>query len=138
MAPPTIESERTPTDTVATESPHPDNVLRALRELSVAMDDLIDTLTADRQGTRSVIVEIEQGDAIVDVARRRNMAQVRERLTNALDVFDRARADARTQIFRSLQHEGHSIGEVARLWGISRQLASRFVRENAETQAQTT
>lgn len=114
----------------ATKSSRPDDVVRALRELSVAMGNVIDTLTSDRQRTLAVIAEIEQGDALVDVARRRDMAQVRERLTTALHHLDLARTNARIQIFRVLQDEGHSIGQIARLWGISRQLASRLMRDH--------
>jgi PAS domain S-box-containing protein len=53
----------------------------------------------------------------------------RDNLTGAISSVEEARRVARLHLFRGLLAEGCSIGDVARIWGVSRQLASRILRE---------
>jgi hypothetical protein len=76
-----------------------------------------------RQVERDVPLHEVMGQIGVDDLR----AELVERLTR----FEAARHNMRVACFQMSLGEGLSIGGVARLWGISRQLASRMVKEAA-------
>jgi hypothetical protein len=63
------------------------------------------------------------------------VAGLRAELVERLTRFEAARHRMRSASFRVSLAEGLSIGDIARLWGISRQLASRLVNEGAQTPA---
>ncbi len=52
-----------------------------------------------------------------------------EELDHALDAVNELRRQARVNVFSLALERGHSIAEMARSWGVSRQLASRYVHE---------
>ncbi len=90
-------------------------------------------IVADRLATG---LRTEQ--SVKAIAQAATMSNARERLTDAVVALEVARADARQSLFVSLIDEGVSIGEIARLWGISRQLASRIVHTGTTTPVQVT
>jgi hypothetical protein len=55
---------------------------------------------------------------------------LRASLTTSLDDLERARHRSQQLMFRLLQAEGKSMSEIARAWGISRQLVSRLINED--------
>ena len=55
----------------------------------------------------------------------------RAAVTDAIRGFEAARHRVRLLLVAIEVEEGRSIGEVARSWGVSRQLASRWVQESA-------
>jgi len=63
------------------------------------------------------------------------VGELRADLVERLTRFEEARHRMRVACFRMSLTEGLSIGDLARLWGISRQLASRLVHEAAEVPA---
>jgi hypothetical protein len=103
-------------------------LVESLQQLADAMDSAIATLDADRSQLAVAIGRIDTADSIAALMHSIDMARAREHLTGALTQLENARAQARLELFRTLQAEGCSIGEIARMWGISRQLASRIVR----------
>jgi len=72
---------------------------------------------------------LEQGEALHEVMRKIGVGDLRADLADRLAQFEAARHRMRAACFRMSLAEGLSIGEIARLWGISRQLASRLVHE---------
>ena len=58
-----------------------------------------------------------------------NTTEDREDLNEALFQLDKARRESRIASFRSALDHGVSINELARLWGFSRQMASRYAKE---------
>jgi hypothetical protein len=58
----------------------------------------------------------------------------RNRLTFALDAYETCRREARIAFWRILLAEGCSIGEIGRIFGLSRQLVSRQLRDDASAQ----
>lgn len=106
------------------------SLIRSLEQLASAMDAAIEALAKDRDMTLATIKELRIEQSVVGIAHKRNVAQLRQGLTAALNSLEVARGQARLEVFRALQHEGQSIGQIARLWGISRQLASRLIRDH--------
>ena len=56
-------------------------------------------------------------------------AAFREEVNAALQKLERRRHEMRLKIFALGLAQGHSIGEMGKLWGFSRQLASRYAHE---------
>jgi DNA-binding NtrC family response regulator len=109
------------------------NLVDSLEHLAAAMDKVIDTLRRDREIALAAVQQLRRDESVVTIAVRNDMSAVRERLTGALHNLDSARAQARREIFHALQREGQSVGQIARLWGISRQLVSRLMRDHGGT-----
>jgi hypothetical protein len=108
------------------------NLVRSLEELAAAMGTVIETLAKGRELTLETIEDLCAEPRLVDLTLARNVAVLRQRLTASLNDLEAARGRARMEAFRALQREGHSIGEIARMWGISRQLASRLMRDRRD------
>jgi hypothetical protein len=76
--------------------------------------------------------KVEQGAPLHDVMRKIGVSDLRADLVERLERFEEARHRMRVACFRMSLTEGLSIVDIARLWGISRQLASRLVNETAK------
>ena len=76
--------------------------------------------------------QVERGAPLHEVMGKIGVSDLRAELVERLDRFEEARRRMRVACFRMSLSEGLSIGGIARLWGISRQLASRLVNENAK------
>ena len=76
--------------------------------------------------------QVERGAPLHEVMSKIGVSDRRAELVERLDRFEEARRRMRVACFRMSLSEGLSIGGIARLWGISRQLASRLVNENAK------
>ncbi len=61
-----------------------------------------------------------------------HITEDREDLNEALFLLDKARRESRIASFRSALDHGVSINELARVWGFSRQMASRYAKEARE------
>lgn len=119
--------------TPRSEMPHrnqPEALVQSVEQLATAIEAAIETLTFDHAVALSLIEGLRSEATIEAIANSNNMATVRERMTDSLVELEAARGRARAELFRALLREGRSIGQIARLWGISRQLASRIVREH--------
>ena len=109
----------------------PETLVQSIEQLATALRAAIETLTIDHAVAMSLIEGIRSDETIEAIVTRNDMATVRERMTAALIEIEAARGLARAELFRALLREGHTIGQVSRMWGISRQLASRIVHESA-------
>jgi predicted transcriptional regulator len=61
--------------------------------------------------------------------RRSNSAKLSRELTQRLEEFEEVRRDIRLSITSALRAEGLSAADIGELFGVTRQLASRFARE---------
>ena len=75
---------------------------------------------------------VEQGALLHEVMRKIGVSELRADLVDRLARFEEARHAMRVACFHLSHTEGLSIGEIARLWGISRQLTSRLINEAVE------
>jgi hypothetical protein len=103
------------------------------------MEDLISTtvflrrqLVAHEEVCRRVVAGIEQGDPVACLLEDVRADSWRSMLTEAVKGFEVARHRVRLVLVAMAIEEGMSITDVARSWGVSRQLASRWVQESAD------
>lgn len=87
--------------------------------------------TLDREGVvaHQILDDLRDGVPFTVTIERIQMGAEHESLTNAIADLEAARRGIRIHMFRALLAEGYSIGEIARTWGVSRQLASRILRD---------
>ncbi|MDQ1511010.1 MAG: hypothetical protein QOG50_2854 [Actinomycetota bacterium] len=108
----------------------------ALRDQALDdLDALIDAVADARKDLRSYQSVLEKnhrhlavGGRASDMAVRFDVRAVRTSLTDRLNLLERARNASRRSLWRLQASEGRTIAEIARIWGLSRQLISRALR----------
>jgi DNA-directed RNA polymerase specialized sigma24 family protein len=124
-----------------TTSPVGDDSTTSIAELRRAYLEELDTL---QEAQRRVQLALDNSTAALEVAREHvkrdgnvsdfagllQPAPLRATLSGALTDFEQSRHRAQRILFRLLHYEGMSMSEIARSWGISRQLVSRFINES--------
>jgi hypothetical protein len=103
----------------------------SIEELIGATSVLRTELNAHEATCRKVLDEVRVDHAITGVLPQVQADTWRSAVTDAIRGFEAARHRVRLLLVAIEVEEGRSIGEVARSWGVSRQLASRWVQESA-------
>jgi DNA-directed RNA polymerase specialized sigma24 family protein len=104
-------------------------VLSALDELDVATEEsgrLFDRL---RTQARHLRPQIERGAKASDLTHSLRISDCRAAVSQALTRIEKARHQFQRAMFLLAAAEGASLADIARAWGISRQLVSRMTRE---------
>jgi hypothetical protein len=123
-APPTAESDDLPRTAVLRRA-----VLAALDELGVVTEEsgrLFDRLRTQAQHLRP---QIERGANASDLTHSVSISDCRGAISQALTRFEKARHQFQRSMFLLAAAEGASQADIARAWGISRQLVSRMTKE---------
>jgi DNA invertase Pin-like site-specific DNA recombinase len=103
--------------------------LVAMEKVVEASDRLIDALR-DTQQARGIVREhMAEGGRLSDLERIIEPGALRAAVSNGIAELERTRHQAQRLLFRLLQAEGQSMTNIARTWGISRQLVSRLINE---------
>jgi hypothetical protein len=102
-----------------------------IEELIGATSVLRSELNAHEVTCRKVLDEVRVDHEITGVLPEVHADTWRSAVTDAIRGFEAARHRVRVLLVAIEVEEGRSIGEVARSWGVSRQLASRWVQESA-------
>lgn len=110
-----------------------DAPVQALDQFAVALQAAIETLTHELTVVNAMRDGLRSTKPVATVVAEVGLSIERSRLTDAIIELERARGQARNWLFRELHNEGVSIGEISRLWGMSRQLASRILRDQANS-----
>ncbi len=97
------------------------------------LDSLIIHLRDTRTRYRSVVRSLQQGKPVEECLAAVDAAQTRKSMTAVLEEFELARHDSRMALIAAGVDEGMSINRLAKAWGISRQLASRYVNQLRNT-----
>ena len=100
----------------------------AVGELRRAMQMLEDALHADVVAAAGLESGLAGSRPAIEVMNGVQMADIRTSLTARAREFDVARKAARQAIIALLISEGATLKDVARIFGVSRQLASRLAR----------
>jgi len=103
----------------------------SIEELIGATSVLRSVLNAHEATCRKVLDEVRVDHEVTGVLPQVHADTWRSAVTDAIRGFEAARHRARLLLVANEVEEGRSIGEVARSWGVSRQLASRWVQESA-------
>jgi hypothetical protein len=111
--------------------------LKALREDSIrALDEMEAAIIRTRNQLkfmetlmRRVRRMLETGRSATDVAKVANAAHARAATSEIIREVQAARHRAQQAQFKLAAAEGSTMAEIARAWGVSRQLVSRMVKE---------
>jgi translation initiation factor 2B subunit (eIF-2B alpha/beta/delta family) len=103
--------------------------IRTLREMEEAIVRTRDQLKTMEMMMRRVRRMIESGKGAGDVARANNAAAARAATSEIIREVQAARHRAQQAQFKLAAAEGSTMAEIARGWGVSRQLVSRMVKE---------
>jgi hypothetical protein len=109
--------------------------LDVLDEAATKVRDAMDSAASALDVIR---VHVRAGGNISDFAGLLDPIPLRNELSVALHDLERARHRGQQFMFRILQAEGRSTADIARVWGISRQLVSRLVNEPLEPRGRST
>jgi hypothetical protein len=101
----------------------------ACERLCESMQKVIDVFTAERSFADALLQVLQGDQSLTKTLRGFDFAGERTTLSDVLDEFETARREARLTAWSLMASEGTSIGEMARIFGISRQLISRQLRD---------
>ena len=91
----------------------------------------LELLEAQLKPTRSaydgILRRLLDGEDVDAALRAEDVSSNRELLTTALRQFERTRHLTRVALIKAQVEEGTSISAASQTWGVSRQLASRYV-----------
>ena len=111
--------------------PSQDEVVQAIEELIAAVEAARAEMRRAEQGLRRALQRIAAGEPIESLIVIRPPAEKRKAFLDALEEVHRTRHAMRRKVFAYSQQRGVSVAEMARSWGISRQLASRYLKEES-------
>ena len=94
-----------------------------------ATDNLIAGLQRQTASSDDDITMLRSGITMADKMRRSNSSELSRGLTARLEEFEAVRRDVRVSITAALVDEGVSTSDIGELFGVTRQLANRFVQE---------
>jgi ribosomal protein S20 len=108
-----------------------EDAARTLREMEEAIIRTRSQLKFMETLMRRVRKMIESGRTATEVANIANAAQARAATSDIIREVQAARHRAQQAQFKLAAAEGSTMAEIARGWGVSRQLVSRMVKEPA-------
>ncbi len=106
-----------------------DRVIADVKRYRVATNRLIAGLQNQIGSSDGDIALLESGISMADKMRRSGSAELSRDLTQRLDEFEAVRREIRVSITAALLAEGLTTAEIGEAFGVTRQLANRFVKE---------
>ena len=106
-----------------------DRVIEDVLRYRAAADELIAGLQRQTASSDDDITMMRSGITMADKMRRSNSSELSRGLTAQLAAFEAVRRDVRVSITAALVDEGITTAEIGELFGVTRQLANRFVQE---------
>jgi hypothetical protein len=105
-------------------------VIRAMERLIEADQEVRRHLVVAERVLKRGITRLETGEEIASALAGTRAAERRQEVNDALESLAFARHDLRIAVLAAGLEEGMSLSEVARGFGISRQLVQRLAKEN--------
>jgi hypothetical protein len=106
-----------------------DKAIEKVEQLLDALVNLRKATRASELATRRALKKAMEGADVASAVAQSQPADTRQTMNDALNAAEKARHDARLMVFAAGLEEGMSIGELGRMFGFSRQLASRYAKE---------
>jgi DNA-binding phage protein len=113
-------------------------LLTAVAEFERTSLRLQDALVNNLANCETIRRSVDDGVSMSKTMTSMGSGQLRGSLTDAMAELAAARRHLRAVCFTLATDEGLSIGAVARLWGVSRQLAQRTLQEGSQPDRRTT
>ena len=111
-------------------------MVKANPETVQLVEDLLEALAELRKVTRATELTVrkalklaKEGADVATALDASSPAETRSAMNDALNTVEAARHSMRLRLFRLGLDDGLSIGELGRIFGFSRQLASRYAKE---------
>ena len=108
---------------------------QAFEKLRIAIVDAAATFAHEADVAAALLDALDTEPSISTLASNFPVAEERKRLTVTLDNYETCRRDARIALWQLMLSEGRSIGEISRIFGLSRQLVSRQLRDDRQISA---
>lgn len=112
-------------------NPDRTDALQSVRQLRVVFAAMIETLHEDIRRAAAVETALMSPLSMSEIMPNIPLAKVRSELSQLTSQLEAARKTARIEIGKLMVAGGASIDEVGRTFGISRQLASRLLRDDS-------
>lgn len=106
-----------------------ERVVEYIQRYSEAGDRLKERLEAQRAWNDTDIERLREGVSLSQSSRSTRSADRSRDLTRIMAEFEKSRRDIRAAVVAAALDEGMTIAEIADIFGVSRQLANRFVRD---------
>jgi Fic family protein len=113
--------------------PSLERVIEHIERYTESGDRLIERLQVQRAWNLEDIGRLRSGAKLADSTKQTRSADRSRDLTRILAEFEQSRREIRTAVVAAAVEEGMTVTEIADIFGVSRQLANRFVKE-ARTQ----
>lgn len=110
-------------------SEHDMEAIHSVERVIEAMQNLRRVLEDREEVLRQAISFHEPAHDYADAVRAAHLREEQEELREALFLLEQRRRESRIASFRSALDHGVSISELSRIWGFSRQMASRYAKE---------
>ena len=85
-----------------------------------------------RKSYSVTLAELQAGSPVTDALNGVHAARVRPKMTEAIAALEAARRKSRISLIRADLAEGTSVTQIARTWGASHQLISRYLRSGED------
>jgi hypothetical protein len=105
-----------------------EQMVEDVRRYMAAGERLVAGITEFITMNAEALVDIEAGMTVTESFRIRDSASWSRRVSSLIDEFEARRRDTRSSSAEVLLEEGRSVTEIGRAFGVSHQLASRFVK----------
>jgi len=106
-----------------------ERVVEHIERYSAAGDRLVDQLQAQRRWNHEDMERLRSGVPLSESTRQTASADRSRDLTRILSEFEQSRREIRAAVAAAAIDEGMTMSEIADIFGVSRQLADRFVKE---------
>jgi Homeodomain-like domain len=106
-----------------------ERVIEYIERYTRAGEHLIERLEAQREWNTEDIERLRSGVAISRSSKDTGSAERSRSLTRILSEFEQSRREIRAAVVAAALDEGMTITEIADIFGVSRQLANRLVKE---------
>ncbi len=103
--------------------------IRSVERVIEAMQNLRRVLENREEVLRRAISVLEPAPDYAQAVKDAHVNEEQEDLSEALFLLEARRRESRIASFRSALEHGVSINELSRIWGFSRQMASRYAKE---------
>jgi hypothetical protein len=103
--------------------------IRSVERVIEAMQDLRRVLENREKALRQAITVREPALDYARAVKEAHVSEDQADLGEALFLLEQRRRESRIASFRSALDHGVSINELSRIWGFSRQMASRYAKE---------
>ncbi len=109
-----------------------DRASREIDKLLVSAKALRQELRTKEANYRRMSRLLQRGVDMRIALRSVNAITARQELSAALDAFERSRHQAKVAVATEGIRQGMTISEIGRAWGVSRQLAARYVKQGRD------